>query len=235
MRAADVNAATAQPAVPAPPAVPQPPQPKAVEPPVPQSVSTPPPYQQMASTEQYIPPATTMSSSSSVTYTAPGPPDQRLSKTIACVEGAVQMFKNSPPEIQEGLLLPMRGALMAAVHTCNQIIAENELENVQAYQDAVTQLPKPESTPPTPGQFFEVKPYTPGGASGEDVALSETMAPESESANPAVSTPTGTDENSIFLQTVYDSLEAATGDEKFGLGRLTSAEVSLIHCGTVLV
>jgi len=229
--AVGVKTAPAQSAVSPPPIQPQQ---VATPPPVQQAVAIPPQQQQQQqqSPADYVPPATTSTASNAMTYTARGPPDQRLSRTIACVEGAVQMYKNSPPEIQEGLLVPMRGALMAAVNTCNQIIAENELENVKSYQDAVTESPAAAATsssaPMTPGQFFEVKPYMPGGGevSGEEAMASETTMVEEEIAIPAVSI--GTDENSIFLQTVYDSLEAATGDGKFGLGKLSKEEVSLV-------
>lgn len=171
--------------------------------------------------------------------TSPGSVNERMSTMIACVEGAVQMYKNSPPAVQECLLVPLLGALMSAVNTCNKIIAEKEMDNVQAYQDAVTESPVPvesKTTAPTPGQFFEVAPYTPEGStnSGEEATLSmatdkmTTMASEPEIASGAdVSAFSGTDDNSVFLQTVYDSLEASSGDEKFGLGRLSSSEVSL--------
>lgn len=242
---AEVKTAPAQPAAATPPPV-QPQQVVAPPPPAqPAAVSTPPPppqhLQQVASPATYAPPATTMMESTAMTYSAPGLPDNRMSRTIACVEGAVQMYRNSPPEVQEGLMVPLRGALMSAVNTCNQIIAENELENVKSYQDAVTESPPAAqastSAPTTPGQFFEVKPYSPGGgsaeSSGEEETLSmasATMAPEPPqlASPPAVSAPTGTDENSVFLQTVYDSLDAASGNERLGLGKLSSAEVSFV-------
>lgn len=246
----EVKTAHAAQSTPPPPIQPQavapPPPVEKVEPPMQQRVvSPPPPQQQMPPPQQpqvpYTPPATTMMGSTAMTYKAPGLPDDRMTRTIACVEGAVQMYRNSPPEVQEGLMVPLRGALMSAVNTCNQIIAENELQNVQSYQDAVTESPIPDarvenSGPMTPGQFFEVKPYMPGGAtqeSGEEESLSmaeETMAPpepEVTSSPDAVSTPTGTDENSLFLQTVYDSLEESKGNEMFGLGKLSSEQVSL--------
>lgn len=169
--------------------------------------------------------------------TAPGSINEKMTSMIACVEGAVQMYKNSPPAVQEGLLVPLLGALMSAVNTCNQVIAEKEMDNVQAYQDAVTVSPvagnppqRSTTTSTTPGQFFEVTPYTPGGTStqqGEEATMSTTrtaVEPEASSSDAAVSLFEGTDDNSIFLQTVYDSLEASSGDEKFGLKPLSSDE-----------
>ena len=144
------------------------------------------------------------------------PAADRMASTIACVEGAVQMYKNSPPELQEGLLVTFRSALMAAVNTCNQVIAENEVENVQAYRQTVAP-PVAESAAVPPTQFFEVTPYTPPTESGE-VSTPEPVV--------EMQAPTGTDENSQLLLKVYDSLVASSGNEKFGLGKLSGAEVS---------
>jgi hypothetical protein len=130
------------------------------------------------------------------------------------------MYKNSPPEIQEGILMPLRAALMSAVNTCNQVIAEKELENYQNYRDAAPPVGSVQQ-PSTPAQFFEVTPYTPTETLGEE-------ATEPVSENPAVQFVSGTDENTKFLQTVYDKLVASSGDEKFGLGKLSSAEAAAL-------
>ena len=180
---------------------------------------------------------------SSAMATSPGSINEKMASTIACVEGAVQMYKNSPPAVQQGLLVPLLGALMSAVNTCNQVIAEKELDNVQAYQDAVTESPvsgapaqSGTTAPTTPAQFFEVAPYTPGGTSSTQQGEEATMSMATETTRTAlepvasstdaddVSLFAGTDDNSIFLQTVYNSLEASMGDEKFGLKRLSSDE-----------
>lgn len=47
---------------------------------------------------------------------------EQLDKMIACVEGAIQMYKFSPPEFQDGVLMTLRAALLSAVKTCNDVI-----------------------------------------------------------------------------------------------------------------
>jgi hypothetical protein len=185
----------------------------------------PPPQQQVApSVQQVAPPAQAATvappSFGTMTFSGPPPVDDRMSRTMACVEGAVQMYKNSPPEIQEGILMPLRAALMSAVNTCNQVIAEKDLENFQNYRDAAPPFERVQQ-PSTPAQFFEVTPYTPTETSGEE-------ATEPVSDSPAVQIISGTDENTKFLQTVYDKLVASSGDEKFGLGKLSSAEAAAL-------
>jgi hypothetical protein len=203
-----------------------------------QSVAFPQPQQLMAPPVQVAPATMVVPPSSyGVTVAGPAPVDDRISRTMACVEGAVQMYKNSPPETQEGLLLPLRAALMSAVNTCNQVIAEKEVENVQNYRKAVPPQPVESLQSSTPAPFFEVTPYTFLGENklkdisyGLEVLGEEaTSAPEPISKSPAVQTKSGTDENTKFLQRIYDTLVASSGDEKFGLGKLSSAEVSVLQ------
>ena len=123
---------------------------------------------------------------------------------LACVEGAILMYRNSPPELQAGVLPPLQAALLSAVMTCNKIIADGEADNVQKYQEATAGIEKPASAR-KPTQFFEV----------------QTVKP------PAVSAPAGVDENTKKLESVYSSLQAAAGDGKMGLRKdLSSAEAS---------
>ncbi len=100
-----------------------------------------PPPQQVVSSAPPQPQVPNPVVSSAMTYTAPGPPDQRMTSTIACVDGAVLMYKNSPPEIQEGLMIPLRGALMSAVNTCSQIIVEKQLDSSLAASCAMATAP----------------------------------------------------------------------------------------------
>ena len=184
------------------------------------------PQQLVAPRAQVAPTATVVPPSSATKVAGPTQVDERVSRAMACIDGAVQMYKNSPPEIQEGLLLPLRAALMSAVNTCNQVIAEKEIENVQSYREAMLPQPVESPQPLKPAQFFEVSPYTPSEASGEEAML----APEAISESPAVKRHGGTDDNTKLLQEIYDKLVASSGDEKFGLGKLSSAEVSTLQC-----
>jgi len=48
--------------------------------------------------------------------------ESKMMATLACVEGAVLMFKNSPVEMQSMMLPTLRAALVASVTTCDQVI-----------------------------------------------------------------------------------------------------------------
>ena len=72
----------------------------------------------------------------------------RLQGTLACVEGAVQMYKNCPPDLQPGMLMALRGALLSAASSCQQVIEGTDT--------------------PTP--------YTPPAADGAAAPLESTLA-----------------------------------------------------------
>jgi hypothetical protein len=153
------------------------------------------------------------------------PAEQRITSMIACVEGAVQMYKHSPSEIKESALVTLRAALMSAVNTCNQLIAESEAQNVQNYQAFATPAT---NKPPSSNQFFEVKPYE-TNQEGESAGAQAAAAP----SEPPRQLNSGTDENSKFFQGVLDSLTSLSGDEKFGLSSISPDQVRrtrmLIH------
>jgi hypothetical protein len=117
------------------------------------------------------------------------PTSDRIKGMFAVMDGAIQMYKYSPPELHESILVTLRAALLSAVSTCNDIIANNEVANVQAYQTAT-------SSTSAPAQ--------------EEVGVWEPAAP----AAPAY---TGSDTNSQVLEQVYNKLKAASGDGKMGL------------------
>ena len=118
----------------------------------------------------------------------------QIDRMIACIEGATSMYKNSPPELQGSVLITLRAALMSAVNECNKIIAENEIANLEAYQAAT------------------------GSQAVDEVEEPVVQAPvAAQPAAPAQSVLTGTDSNSKVLQSVYDQIQAVSGDGKFGL------------------
>ena len=47
----------------------------------------------------------------------------KIQSMIACIEGAIVMYKNSPIELQSSVLGTLSAALMSAVNTCNGILA----------------------------------------------------------------------------------------------------------------
>lgn len=132
---------------------------------------------------------------------------------LACVEGATLMYRNSPPELQVGILPVLRAALLSAVGTCNKIIADGEIENFQQYQEATADIAKPAATEKET-QFFEYQPK-----------------PAAASAAPTVSI-AGNDKNSQKLEGIYNTLQAAGGDGKMGLrDDLSSAEATEVADG----
>jgi hypothetical protein len=143
------------------------------------------------------PPAPIPSAASSVS-------NPQLTGAIACVEGALAMYKQSPQSDQEGLMLPVRDALLSAANTINKVIAENEVENVKQYEEAAAQTSAPPVTPdPSPVQ--------------------EEEAPAPVIVNRAKAKASNTEK----FQDIYDLMQNIQGDHKFGLKELTAEELSL--------
>lgn len=135
----------------------------------------------------------------------PGSPDGRVDGVIACIEGAVAMYKNSPPQLRETVLATLRVALMSAVETCNHVVsgaAPVEQQAVAAAAVAVTPLPEIVA-PPAP----------------TTVATTPVV--------PAAPSVVGTDPNSKAMETIYENVKAARGDGSLGLrSDLTAAEAT---------
>jgi hypothetical protein len=128
---------------------------------------------------------------------------------FACIEGAIKMYRNSPPELQQGVLLTVRAALLSAIGTCNKIVAENDVQNFMDYKQATAGMNMPQQTP-KPVQFYDV----------EQVAQEE--EPET-----SLSASIGADANTVVLENIYNKIEAAAGKGKFGLREdLTAEEAS---------
>jgi hypothetical protein len=50
----------------------------------------------------------------------------RTKSMVSLIEGAVQLYKNSPPQLQESMLGAVRAALSSAVTTCNEVLQNEE-------------------------------------------------------------------------------------------------------------
>jgi hypothetical protein len=120
---------------------------------------------------------------------------KRMIPTLACVEGAVQMYKNSPPELQPIMAITIRAALVAAVTTCDQLLG---------------------GMSPQPAAATTVHAVT------VPVVVTAAIPEPVVTTTPLYS---GNDSNSQFLQGVYKSLVAASGSEKYGLKNLSPSEV----------
>lgn len=135
----------------------------------------------------------------------PGSPDGQIDSMIACIEGAVTMYKNSPPQLRESVLVALRAALMSAVETCKTIVSGG------AVPQQTATIHSPVATTPPP---VTIMPLTPATAASTVVsAPSPTVA--------------GMDPNSKALEEIYESVKAAHGKGSLGLkGDLTQAEAT---------
>lgn len=175
-----------------------------------------------AATAALSPPQPAVPTSSAISVAETVPPGERIQRMISCIEGAIQMYKNSPPELQEGLLIPVRSALMTAVTTCNQVIAENELRNYEAYKALAGPVAPSIAAPPT--QYFDVV-QVQGDDEDEQVFSGE--YDDEVTFSTSSTTTTELDGNSKILEKIYQDLKAAAGDGKLGLKpNLTAGEAS---------
>ena len=142
----------------------------------------------------------------------PAPPiaasaDASIEGMVACIDGAVTMYKNSPPALKESVLVTLRMALMSAVETCNVVLSGGQA----AAPAAVAAPPPVVQAPPT------VQPVAPVAAA----------IPEAPPQAPAA--PIELDRNSKALEKLYDIVQSASGDGKLGLrSDLTADEASAL-------
>jgi hypothetical protein len=145
-----------------------------------------------------------ISSGNSAASTSHIPIADRVISTLACIEGAIVMYRNSPLELQGSVLVTLRAALLSAIGTFTDILAPVQADQQQpfnGYGAATTTVPSA-----TPRQFYDVVPET-----SENSDASSSVSFESNPGTSAV------DENSAFLETVYNKLKNAAGGGKMGL------------------
>jgi hypothetical protein len=130
--------------------------------------------------------------------------DPKIQASIACVEGAIQMYKNCDPDLQQGVLMMLRAAFLSAAKTC---------QNVMEGESSMYTTPMPATSFTSPFTAQDATIETPG----EGTLVVEPI----EDIKPS-----GTDINTVALHKVYNSLCAASGDGKYGLGPISSNEVS---------
>merc|ERR1712232_1148610 len=54
--------------------------------------------------------------------------DPGLEAALSCVEGAIQMYRNIPPDLSSGMLVAVRAALLNAASKCTVLI-EDDVKN----------------------------------------------------------------------------------------------------------
>lgn len=128
-----------------------------------------------------------------------------VDSAIACVEGAITMYKNSPPSLKDPVLATLRAALMSAVNTCNTVIANNEVASAAAFQ--------------------VLNENQPTAQLAEPVAPAATKNPEPIEPTQQIQAQTlGNDENSKILEKIYNNVKMAAGDGSLGLKSDLSSE-----------
>ena len=135
----------------------------------------------------------------------PAPVMSQVEGTIAVIEGAVMMYKNSPPELQPSILVTLRLAFRAAVSTCDVILGGVPVQPALLVAPVAPVASwQPTAQPATPSMPQQIN------AGAVDAA-----------PIPA------TDPNSRVLDDIYNTMKRAAGDGGLGLRRdLTSEDAS---------
>jgi len=79
--------------------------------------------------------------------TAPAVVDP-LAGSVACVEAALEMYKESAPEDRAAMLIPLREAMMAAATTTNAVITEREGSDASTLSSPKAEIPVVSRTKP---------------------------------------------------------------------------------------
>jgi len=131
-------------------------------------------------------------------------PDASINSMIACINGAVTMYKNSPPALKESVLVTLRMALMSAVETCDLILSQCQL--TLPSQDLPSKAPSEAA--------FEPTPIAQSASSSDTATIPITPTPELAE----------NDKNNLALEEIYEKLQSASGQGKLGLRNDLAAE-----------
>ncbi|KAL7526915.1 hypothetical protein ACHAXR_001709, partial [Thalassiosira sp. AJA248-18] len=163
------------------------------------------------------------------TTTQPPPMNNNpLAGSVACVEAALRMYKESSPEDREAMMLPLRDAMMAAAATSNKVIAETELSAHKAAMEAgpSAAVASMGGDVASMGNTAAAAPAQP--MMGFPTTYAVTNAEEEESvAAPPISI--DLKENEKKLEGAYQALIDAKGDAgKLGLKNLSGDEANAL-------
>jgi hypothetical protein len=135
--------------------------------------------------------------------------------TIAVIEGAVSMYKNSPPELRSSVLITLRAALKIAVVTCDSLLG-----TPPTVPSTVPSFPTAPAAPVSP--LPTVQPPMQAAVPSPAQVVPQPSAP----AIPA------TDRNSKALNEIYQKVSNAAGQGRLGLrSDLTSQEAAELADG----
>jgi hypothetical protein len=142
----------------------------------------------------------------------------RMPSVLACIEGAITMYKNSPPELQQSVLATLRAAILSAMNACDEVIATAEIQQYEGFRTTSTD---PRTRNGSPAQYDDV---TPEFSDGKLMSPSPSFVQASQPMELDYRTDRS-DENAAFLESVYEKLKRAAGDGKMGLRQdLTTTE-----------
>jgi hypothetical protein len=129
----------------------------------------------------------------------------QIDGVIACIDGAVAMYSNSPDSVKKDVLVALRGALVSAVSTCNNVIGDAGIPSA-AYQAAPA------------AEVASASPHAPAATQSVAKTVEEDFTAS-----------IGPDANSKVLEGIYDKIKAASGNGSLGLrSDLTSSEGSVL-------
>jgi hypothetical protein len=135
-------------------------------------------------------------------------PDGRIDNTIAVIDGAITMYKNSPPALKESVLVTLRAALISAVETCSSVVGVPPA----AVTVSTPAAPPPPVTAPAP-----VAPPA-SAVSPVDTPAAPSLQNSVDVPVPSMGSPAlDTDPNSMKLEVVYEKVVGASGDGRLGL------------------
>jgi len=148
-----------------------------------------------------------------------------LAGSVACVDAALQMYKDSSPEDREAMMIPLREALLAATSASNKYMAEAELT---AHKTAMEAGPSAVAstlesvTPAQPMMGFPTT-YEVTKSDSESIPTTTTLSNEKSTSL------SDKEENDRKLKEVYEALKNAKGTEgKLGLKNMSGDEANAL-------
>lgn len=142
----------------------------------------------------------------------PGTDISAIDGALACIEGAVTMYKNSPPNLRKDIVVALRAALVSAVSTCNSVMSPA----------APPAQPVEVATPPPVATESYEAPAVEGPPEIVAPLASEVPVPVQDPASDM-----GPDANTIVLEKIYNKIKNASGSGSLGLrSDLTTSEAS---------
>jgi hypothetical protein len=153
----------------------------------------------------------------------------QIDGVVACIDGAVAMYRNSPDSVKKDVLVALRAALVSAVSTCNNVIGDAAIPSTAYQAPPATEVARASPTAPAATQSATQS------VVGDSLAETPFENPEVVSA-PAtteveedLTASIGPDANSKVLEGIYNKIRAASGNGSLGLrSDLTSSEGSVL-------